>query len=83
MGDSSESVIFGEKDLKRDVGIQASVPDVKRKHDDADDSDDEDIEEEEADAQKGSIMKKSKKIKEVKMILLMPKRCQSVICGRS
>ena len=46
MGDSSESVILGEKDLKRDVGIQASVPDVKGKHDDADDSDDEDVKKE-------------------------------------
>ena len=52
MGNSSESVILGEKALKRIVGIQASVGDVKGKHDDADNSDDEDVKKEEADALK-------------------------------
>ena len=52
MGNSSESFILGEKALKRIMGIQASVPDVKGKHDDADNSDDEDVKKEEADALK-------------------------------
>ena len=47
------------------MGIQASVPDVKGKHDDADNSDDEDVKKEEADALKGSVMEKSIKLKNV------------------
>ena len=66
VGNSSESVILGEKALKRIMGIQASVPDVKGKHDDADNSDDEDVKKEEADADKDSAMEKSTKLKNVK-----------------
>ena len=63
IGNSSESVILGEKIFKRSVGTQASVSVVKGKHDDFDDDD---AQKEKADAQKDSVVRKSKKFKKVK-----------------
>merc|ERR1712142_659587 len=53
VGNSSGSVILGDETLRRSVGIQASLSDVKIEYDDADDSDD--------DALKGLVMKMSKR----------------------